>query len=127
MVFGTFDIFHQGHENFLKQAKGEGDYLVAVIARDKTVLEVKGKKARSSENDRLKRVLESGLVDRAVLGCLDDKYKIINKLKPDIVCLGYDQNSFTKNLAEKLKEFKLNTKVVRLKSYKPEQYKSSKL
>jgi len=26
MVFGTFDIFHSGHINFLEQARQEGDF-----------------------------------------------------------------------------------------------------
>ena len=41
MVFGTFDIFHKGHENFLKQAKKLGDCLTVVVARDETVLKFK--------------------------------------------------------------------------------------
>ena len=44
ILFGTFDIFHKGHKNFLEQAQEFGDYLIVVIARDKTVKKIKGKK-----------------------------------------------------------------------------------
>ena len=127
MAFGTFDILHKGHENFLKQAKFYGNYLIIVIARDKTVLKIKGKLPRNNEKERLKKVGDSKLADKIILGSLTDKYKAIKKYKPDIICLGYDQQAFTEKLEEKLKEYNLlNTKIVRLKAYCPEKYKSSK-
>lgn len=127
MVFGTFDIFHKGHENFLKQAREYGNYLMAVIARDKTVEQIKNKSPRDNETARLKAVEQSGLADEVILGSLTDKYEAIKKYKPNIICLGYDQTAFTDKLEYKLKEFKLNTKIIRLKSYFPNIYKSSKI
>ncbi|MCK4554319.1 adenylyltransferase/cytidyltransferase family protein [Candidatus Parcubacteria bacterium] len=127
MAFGTFDIFHKGHENFLEQARQCGDCLIVVVARDKTVAEVKGNLPQNNEQARLKTVVKSGLADKVVLGNIKDKYKIIERFKPDVICLGYDQQAFTESLEEKLKEYNLlNTKIVRLKSYCPEKYKSSK-
>lgn len=126
MVFGTFDIFHKGHENFLKQARKHGDYLIAVIARDKTVLSVKKQETRNKEQKRLKILTDNKFVDEAVSGSLKDKYAVIKKYQPDVICLGYDQKAFIENLAEKLKEFKLDkTRILRLKSYYPNKYKSS--
>ena len=128
MIFGTFDIFHKGHRNFLEQARRHGDYLIVVVARDKTVEKIKKRLPQNGENSRLKIIKESGLADEAVLGSLENKYKAIEKYRPDVICLGYDQKIFTENLREKLKEFNLSkTKIVRLKSYYPEKYKSSKL
>ena len=127
MVFGTFDIFHPGHKNFLRQAKKRGDYLTAVIARDKTVLKVKKSLPRNNENSRLSAIKKSSFADEAVLGNLGDKYKIIKKNKPDVICLGYDQKFFINKLEEKLKEFKLGgTVIIKMKPYRPEIYKSSK-
>lgn len=128
MIFGTFDIFHKGHENFLKQARERGNYLIVVIARDKTVLKVKGKLPRNNEKTRLQTIIVSGLADKIILGGLADKYKIIKKHRPDIICLGYDQQAFTEKLEEKLKEYNLpDTKIIRLKPYYPKKYKSSKI
>lgn len=128
MVFGTFDIFHEGHKNFLKQAREYGDYLIVVVARDKTVEKVKKRLPQNGENTRLKNIRESGLADEAILGGLENKYKAIEKYKPEVICLGYDQGTFTENLQEKLEVFDLaDTEIIRLKSYYPEKYKSSKL
>ncbi len=127
MVFGTFDIFHPGHKNFLKQAKKCGDYLIAVIARDKTVKDVKKRKVINNEKERQKTVQESQLADKVILGSLGDKYEVIKKNKPEVICLGYDQKFFINKLGEKLEEFKLNTVIVKMKSYHSEIYKSSKL
>lgn len=127
LAFGTFDIFHKGHENFLNQAKKFGDYLTVIIARDSTVQKVKGKLPKNNELERLKAVVSSYIADKVILGDLKDKYKIINRYRPNVICLGYDQVAFTENLDEKLKEYNLDkTKIKRLKSFKEEKYKSSK-
>ncbi len=127
MAFGTFDIFHEGHKSYLKQAKVLGEYLIVVVARDETVKLIKKQKAVNSEKERLRILKNSGLADEAILGNLKNKYATIKKYRPDIIALGYDQKTNLAELKEKLKEFKLQTKIVRLKSYKPEIYKSSKL
>ena len=123
MVFGTFDILHKGHLDFFKQAKRYGDYLIAVVARDKTVKKVKSKLPRDNEKKRLKEVKNH--VDKAVLGMIKNKYKVIEKFKPDIICLGYDQDPL--NLKQELKKRRLNPKIIRLKPYKPHIHKSSRL
>ncbi len=126
MVFGTFDIFHKGHENFLRQAKKCGKYLIVVIARDKTVKIVKGKLPINKEKARLKKIQKTGLADKVVLGELKNKYSIIKKMKPDIICLGHDQEAFVDKLKENLFANGLgNVRIKRLKAFKPEVYKSS--
>ena len=57
IAFGTFDIFHLGHVSYLKQARKLGDYLVVIIARDKTVFQIKKQKTRNKEQERLKILL----------------------------------------------------------------------
>jgi FAD synthetase len=128
LVFGTFDIFHKGHINFLKQAKKYGDFLAIVVARDKTVEKVKGNLPRNKEKVRLENIKKSGLADRVLLGGLGDKYVIIKKIKPDVICIGYDQNAYVDNLKDKLIAFGLkNVKIKKLKPFKSDIYKSSKL
>lgn len=127
MAFGTFDIYHAGHENYLGQAKELGEYLVVVVARDKNVARIKNKEVRIKERIRKEILEKTGLADEVVLGDLKDKYKIIKKYQPDVIALGYDQKINLAELKSKLKEFSLSAKIVRLKSFKPEIYKSSKL
>lgn len=127
MAFGTFDIFHKGHQSYLEQAKKLGDKLIVVVARDETVMRVKKQDARNKEQIRLKNLKSSGLTDGVVLGGLKNKYAAIEKYRPDAIALGYDQKTNLAELKEKLQELKLQTKIIRLKSFKPEIYKSSKL
>ncbi len=119
MVFGTFDVLHKGHLSLFSQTRKYGDFLIAVVARDSTVKDVKGKSPRNDELKRLSEVEKH--VDKAVLGYVYDKMKIVKKLKPDVICIGYDQ----KNFVDELKKFKINT--ARMKPYMPHIYKSSKI
>ncbi len=127
MVFGTFDILHKGHLSFFRQANKYGDVLIVVIGRDKTVNKIKGKKPRNKEVKRLLNVALLKSINLAVLGYAKDPYRIIEEYKPSVVCLGYDQNSYTAKLKEELKKRKLRAKIVRLKPYKEHIYKSSKI
>lgn len=126
IVFGTFDIIHPGHLNLFRQAKEYGEFLVAVVARDNNVEKVKGKKSVNDEKKRLANISSIPNVDLAVLGDKEDPYLIIEMEEPDFICLGYDQNSFDSKLEDALKRRNLDSKIVRLKPYKEERYKSSK-
>lgn len=128
IVFGTFDIFHEGHKSFLRQAARLGDFLLVVIARDKTVLKVKNKLPRNNEKKRMETVADSKLADQVILGDLKDMYAPIRKFRPDVVALGYDQTAFVDKLEENLLSLGLiNVKIRRLEAYRPEVYKSSKI
>lgn len=136
LVFGTFDIFHEGHRDFLQQAikcglpadagRGQGVFLRVVVARDATVTKVKKRQPLHAETERQKAVAESGLADEVVLGSLVDKYAVIEEFRPDVICLGYDQKFFIEELKSKLQEFDLiKTKIIRLQPHQPQKYKSS--
>lgn len=127
LVFGTFDIFHPGHLSFLRQARRHGDRLYAVVARDRTVLAVKKRLPIQAESERLASVKASGLVDEARLGNLGDKYSAIKKIRPQVICLGYDQAYLTSNLAEKLASLDIEAEIIKLRPYRPDIYKSSKI
>ena len=126
LVFGTFDIFHPGHEYFLKEAKRHGDELVVVVARDSTVKQVKVELPAHDENYRLNVLQKLDYVSNAMLGDEAlDKYKVIEQIRPDIICLGYDQTAFVDGLERKLRQLELKTEIIRLEAYKPHLYKSS--
>jgi FAD synthetase len=126
-VFGTFDVFHPGHEYFLNQAKKHGDELIVVVARDSTVKQLKGKLPVNDENNRLKLIQALTYVNKAMLGYeIADKHKIIEEIKPDLICLGYDQLAFVDDLEKELKKRGLITSITRIDAYKPNIYKSSR-
>ena len=127
MAFGTFDLFHAGHENYLKQAKALGEYLIVIIARDETVKKIKGKHPDLNERKRLKIVKKSGIADKVILGSHEDKHKVLRKFRPDIIALGYDQFVFTQRLEKTLIDLQLNATIHRLEAYYPQVYKSSLL
>lgn len=127
LLFGTFDLLHAGHIAFFKQGRKLGDKLIVVVARDVNVKKTKGQLPLHTEKERVELLKHLDLIDQAVLGDPHDVYRIIKKIKPDVIGLGYDQVAFTDALQAKLREFKLATKIVRLKSYQAETKKSSKL
>lgn len=124
LAFGTFDILHPGHKHALKEAKKHGDSLTVIVARDATVCHVKGQEAVFNETERVKNLQKLKIADKVRLGCLDNKYQVVDDENPDIIALGYDQTFFTDKLNDVVKK---HVKIVRLAPYKPEIYKSSLL
>lgn len=121
LAFGVFDKLHPGHKYFLRQAKKHGGCLIVVIARDSNVAKIKGKKPKQSEEARLKNIKKLKSIDKAILGYKNykNRSKIIKKINPNIICLGYDQADL------KLRSKKI--KIIRLKPHHPHKYKSSLL
>lgn len=127
MCFGTFDTLHPGHLYFLKECRRYGDNVVVVIARDTTVEKVKNKKPKYNERERQDNIRDLKIANKVVLGYEADPYEIIEELNPDVICLGYDQNSYSENLAEILEKRGMKPQIIRIRPYKESVYKSSKL
>ena len=99
MTFGTFDHFHPGHESYLNQAKAFGDKLVTVIALDDTVARIKDNAPDNSEQQRLTALQDLGLTNHHVqLGDPENVYSCLEQHEPEVIYLGYDQDSFDKGL-----------------------------
>ena len=122
LIFGTFDLLHEGHKDLFKQAKKHGD-VHAVIARDSSVEKIKGFTPKENEEQRQTNVQSSKHITKAVLGNENNYYTIIEEINPDIICLGYDQKEM--NLREEIKERNLQIEIIRLKPHHPDVYKSS--
>ena len=127
MCAGTFDTIHPGHLYYLSEAKKYGDRLVVVVARDETSQKFKGKKPLHNEKERLEQVRTLEIVSEAVLGKSGNIFDIIQDIKPDVICLGYDQKVQKQELEDELKKRNIKCDVVRIGSYMPHVYKSSKL
>jgi FAD synthetase len=128
MVFGTFDILHEGHRSLFAQAKTYGTRLIVVVGRDATVAHIKHHSALHSEAMRLAAVLAEKDVDLAVLGDPRDYYTVIETYRPQVICLGYDQHSsIAKHLQDELVRRGISAKIIHLAPFHPEKYKSSLL
>ncbi len=126
MCFGTFDILHLGHIHYFQQAKKHGDYLIVVIARDKTKQKQK-KSTIFSEQERLHLIKHLRLVDEVVLGYPDNHFRIIKEKKPDVICLGYDHPITERQLSKTLAALHLYPMIKRIKPYKTKVHKSTKI
>jgi FAD synthetase len=101
LIFGVFDGIHDGHRAFIHDAKEKGERLVAVVARDSVVNTLKRKPPINNEADRIKALLEIPEIDSVFLGDLEEgKYNIVKEIKPNIIYLGYDQDSLFDNINE---------------------------
>ncbi len=127
VIFGVFDGIHEGHLAFIDEAKKEGNHLVAIVARDEIVKELKGKLPQHNEVERIKTLLEVEGIDLVLLG--DPKigtYNILKEVKPDVVFLGYDQKPLYENLTQTIKNGNFpDMEVIFGNPYKPEIFHSS--
>jgi FAD synthetase len=129
LASGVFDLLHLGHVKFLEEAKkagGKDAVLIVIIARDSTVVENKGRKPIMSENQRRTLVESLRVVDEAVLGFekieLDE---VIERVKPDVIALGYDQVAMEKGVKKYVDKHKLNVKVIRIGKFEEDELDSS--
>ena len=88
---GTFDLFHYGHMQFLKNCKRLSRRVVVSLNTDEFIEEYKGKKPFLSFEERKKSILMSGCADEVIenSGGSDSKPAILS-VKPQIIAIGDD-------------------------------------
>ena len=86
---GVYDLFHIGHLNLLKNAKGLCDKLIVGVTTDDLVL-YKGKRAIIPFEDRIEIVRSIKYVDAAVPQSDMDKLTMCKKLGAKILFVGDD-------------------------------------
>ncbi len=118
LASGVFDLVHYGHIRFIEEAKklgGENSRLVVIVARDKTVKRLKGRRPIIPEDQRRAVVESLKPVDEAILGYEDLSFEeTIAKIKPDIIAVGYDQRSIENDVRAFIKARGLTIEVVRV-------------
>jgi cytidyltransferase-like protein len=128
LVGGVYDILHLGHLAALAEAKTHGDILVVVVATDTTVETLKGRRPVFPEEDRRALVESLKPVDVAILGYEDvgmGYEQVIAEVSPDIIALGYDQDSVARTVTELVERRRLKVRIVRLTKFDREKYLSS--
>ncbi|HLN88941.1 MAG TPA: adenylyltransferase/cytidyltransferase family protein [Candidatus Binatia bacterium] len=118
LASGVFDLIHLGHVRFLEEAKragGENAKLIVIVARDSNVEKMKGRKPIMSEDQRRVLVESLKVVDEAVLGYVNfDIGEVIEKIKPDVIALGYDQAEMEHGVEKYIAKNKLPVDVVKI-------------
>ncbi|HUU79298.1 MAG TPA: adenylyltransferase/cytidyltransferase family protein [candidate division Zixibacteria bacterium] len=130
LVFGTFDIIHPSHIKFLTEARKaagcEECELVVVVARDSSILRIKGRKPIFQEEQRLKLICGLRVVDYARLGNEGkDYFNVILEVNPDYIVLGYDQVHNEKPLCKFISENNLQVEVFNLPKFESGDLSSS--
>lgn len=102
---GVYDLFHIGHLNLLRNAKGMCDKLVVGVTTDELV-SYKLKKAVIPHNERMEIVRSNRFVDSVVPQEDMDKFEMWKKLKFDVMFVGDDWYNSDKweELEKKFKE-----------------------
>lgn len=117
---GVFDIIHPGHIYTLNSAKSLGDTLVVVVATDKTATKMKKRTPLHNQEYRKNLVDALSVVDLCIIGEEGDIFKTVEKVKPEIIALGYDQVHQEKFITDGCRKLNLNVKIARLQSPNPE-------
>jgi len=129
LASGVFDLLHLGHVRFLEEAKRAGSSnaeLIVIVARDNTVEKRKGKKPIMPENQRRALVESLKVVDEAILGYEKfDIGKVIEKIKPNIIVVGYDQDGMEQTVKKYVEEQGLKIKIVRIGKFEEDELDSS--
>jgi len=129
LASGTFDLLHLGHVKYLEEAKkagGKNAKLVVIVARDKTVEKRKGLKPVMPEEQRRALVESLKVVDEALLGYEDfDIGTVIEKLKPDVIAVGHDQDGIEEQVRKAVTQKKLRVRVIKIEKFGRDELDSS--
>lgn len=102
---GVYDLFHVGHLNLLKNAKGLCDNLIVGVTSDELVA-YKNKKAVINHSERMEIIRSIRYVDAVVPQNDMDKFKMWERLKFDVMFVGDDwfKSEKWKKLDKKFKD-----------------------
>jgi cytidyltransferase-like protein len=126
MVFGVFDRLHDGHRHFLRQARTEGDWLIAVVTPDHIVHQLKGYMPEEQMGDRIEMLHREGLPDQVIEGDLElGTWDVLRSHKPNVIALGYDQDALREEIEATVGQWGWSLEVVMMAPYKPETHHSS--
>ena len=129
LASGVFDLLHFAHVKYLEEAKktgGPNAELVVIIARDSTVEKRRGEKPIIPENQRVALVDSLKIVDKAILGYEDfNVEKVMEKVKPDVIALGYDRADIEQSVEDFVKKRGLKIEVVKIGKFGEDELDSS--
>jgi glycerol-3-phosphate cytidylyltransferase len=88
---GTFDLFHRGHVNFLRQCREIGNYVVVSLNTDDFIERYKGKPPIMNYDERKEVLLSCRYVDEVIPNTDgEDSKPAILTIQPKFVIIGSD-------------------------------------
>ena len=88
---GTFDLFHRGHVNFLRQCKEIGNYVVVSLNTDDFIERYKGKPPIMTYDERKEVLLSCRYVDEVIPNTDgEDSKPTILTVQPQFLVIGSD-------------------------------------
>ena len=101
ITYGTYDLFHYGHQRLLERSKALGDYLIVGVTTDNFDLERGKMSTCNNVMERIEAVKASGLADQIII----EEYKgqkidDIQKYGVDIFAIGSDWKGYFDYLKE---------------------------
>lgn len=117
---------HDGHRALFAQAKEHGEVYV-VLSRDDSIRRLKKREPRMCEQERCALVQAEPTVHKALLGAIDDFFLVVEQERPDVLLLGYDQQTFSEeNIRAELSQRGLSPRILRAQPFNEDVLKSSK-
>ncbi len=101
-AYGSFELLHRGHVEFLVEAAAKGDILIIGIYSDASIKKQKGNN-RPLQDEKGRAITLSGLgfVDHIVVFEENGLNKLIEEIKPAVIALSAkDKKDFTYDDAE---------------------------
>lgn len=88
---GTFDLFHRGHVNFLRQCKEIGDTVIVSLNTDEFIYRYKGEYPIVSYEDRKSVLMSCKYVDKVIPNSEgEDSKPTILDVNPKFIVIGSD-------------------------------------
>jgi glycerol-3-phosphate cytidylyltransferase-like family protein len=111
------------------QAKSYGDNLVTIVALDETAQRIKWERPDHTQDERKKALELVGISKHTVqLWHPNNVYTCLDEHVPDVIYLGYDQQSFDSGIVSYYTwQSKEIPHIIRWVAYHPDKYKSSLL
>lgn len=91
ITFGTFDLFHYGHNNILQRCQNYGDNIIVGVSSDDLNIRKKNMKPFESLDERMNNIINSGYVtDVFIEEFLELKNNYIKQHDSNILIMGDD-------------------------------------
>ena len=101
ITYGTYDLFHYGHQRLLERAKALGDYLIVGVTTDNFDLERGKMSTCDNVMQRIEAVRKTGLADQIIIEeYRGQKIDDIQRYGVDIFAIGSDWEGYFDYLSE---------------------------